>query len=366
MLGIHNSLRNQNNSNVGLFKTRRPLLIIPRDYDDNENMTGKGIIDNMKALIENISPNIVTNILNRIPASNDTARPLYNGEKHTMLKLPNGKIGVANYMGPGTEVIKRLIRNDPPRTETDKVSKAHDIRYVLANDLNDIRTADKILIKKIDEISKNKTDSKFNIAQAKLIKVKMISEDLGLLKRTAFSGDLSKKILSQDDITLMNEKLKPLEMAGYGKSPAFELKKIALSKVKSMNIKGAGIIDNIIPMLDDIKKYVGNNLLPIANTISSLSPKESAAKILPYILKKMKGNGISKLKEKQLMKHLEKAIMNVKKGQSGKGMYGKGFFDRFVTMLKTVGAPIAKAAIAGLSVVQPELGIPLGIIGSIL
>ena len=70
-----------------------------------------------------------------------------------ILQLKNGKNGVANYMGPGTEVVKRLKRGDPGRTPADMVAKRHDIDYTLASgsrdeasQLKQIRTADNRMI----------------------------------------------------------------------------------------------------------------------------------------------------------------------------------------------------------------------------
>jgi hypothetical protein len=57
--------------------------------------------------------------------------PGYPGELHAPLILESGKIGIANYAGAGTHVVKRLIRGDPPRTLVDKVAKRHDIDYIL-------------------------------------------------------------------------------------------------------------------------------------------------------------------------------------------------------------------------------------------
>ena len=45
------------------------------------------------------SGEIGTAIRNALPSSDDTARSGFAGEKHGILQLPNGKYGVANYMG---------------------------------------------------------------------------------------------------------------------------------------------------------------------------------------------------------------------------------------------------------------------------
>lgn len=45
------------------------------------------------------SSEIGTKLKNAIPNSDATARPGFAGENHMILKLPNGKNGIANYMG---------------------------------------------------------------------------------------------------------------------------------------------------------------------------------------------------------------------------------------------------------------------------
>jgi len=52
---------------------------------------------------------------NVMPLSDDDARPPYAGENHAMLYLPSEKYGPANYVGPETQIIKRLERNDPAK-----------------------------------------------------------------------------------------------------------------------------------------------------------------------------------------------------------------------------------------------------------
>lgn len=40
-----------------------------------------------------------TTVKNLLPSSDETGRPAYSGERHAILQLPNGKYGMANYMG---------------------------------------------------------------------------------------------------------------------------------------------------------------------------------------------------------------------------------------------------------------------------
>jgi hypothetical protein len=130
------------------------------DYSDNLEMAGMGFGDMLRKLMKNspdvssaYSSNLGTDLKNLIPSSDATARPSFPGEKHTILKLPNGRTGIANYMGPGTNVIERLKRGDKGRTPADTVAKRHDIDYTLASgkatkeeQLKAVRNADNRMI----------------------------------------------------------------------------------------------------------------------------------------------------------------------------------------------------------------------------
>ena len=114
---------------------------------------------------------------------------LYPGEKHALLKMPNGTFERGNYIGPGTHIVQRLLYDkSPPKTEVDKVAIAHDLRYGFAENTDDARKADNIMINKVNEIQRNHLDSNFNIAQAKLIAAKVALEDLGIMNKGSFAG----------------------------------------------------------------------------------------------------------------------------------------------------------------------------------
>lgn len=180
-------------------------------------------------------------VQNLIPSSDDTARDGFPGEKHAILKLPNGKMGIANYMGPGTNVVKRLERGDPPRTESDKVAQRHDIDYALAKGLKDrqqqalaIREADKRMVKSLQRLSKEGKDSQINIQQGmRLIQGKMALEEVGKLPPGSFGGDL-KKIPDKEKILLMSKRA-GLSQEGFG--PAGYLKQ-KLLKGKGLGLAG--------------------------------------------------------------------------------------------------------------------------------
>ena len=152
-------------------------------------------------------------ISNAFPDSDSNARKSYPGERHALLKLPNGKYGRSNYAGPGTRIVERLKRNDPPRSLTDKTAKMHDIQYGLATDVKGIRAADKRMVKNMERIQRDKSDSRFNILQGKkLIQAKMKLEDMGVnpLRFASFGG-----VEPQDKPLLLAEQ-KKLELEGFG------------------------------------------------------------------------------------------------------------------------------------------------------
>ena len=67
---------------------------------------------------------------------------LYAGEKHAPLIMPDGKLTVGNYIGPGTQATKRAYRGDRGITPVDDLAMRHDALYSLAKTKQDIRMAD--------------------------------------------------------------------------------------------------------------------------------------------------------------------------------------------------------------------------------
>ena len=77
---------------------------------------------------------------------------LFEGEKHIPLIMPNGRVEIANWVGPSTQVIPRLKRGDKGKTATDFVAMRHDLDYSVASNLDDIRTADQRMINKLNKM----------------------------------------------------------------------------------------------------------------------------------------------------------------------------------------------------------------------
>jgi hypothetical protein len=188
-----------------------------------------------------------TSIKNLLPSSDENARPSFAGERHAILQLPNGKYGTANWMGPGTQVIKRLKRGDPARTQSDKVAMRHDIDYTLAAGMKDkeaqhkaVREADQRMVASLNRIAQNKGDAQKNIFQGRrLIQGKMAAEDVGLLSKDKFAGDL--KPISDQDTVLLMSKQAGLSQEGYGMLPGEALKMKLIKNMRRKKGKGLGL-----------------------------------------------------------------------------------------------------------------------------
>jgi len=142
----------------------------------------------------------------------------FDNEKHSPLYTKDG-IKIANYMGPGTDLVKRLndFNNNRPLTYADKTSMAHDIRYSIATKKSDIRQADNKMIETIDKGIKNKSDYRINLELAKKgIQSKKLVEDVTGNVGGLFGGIGKNKGYSKNDLNLMKGHLIVLEQQGFG------------------------------------------------------------------------------------------------------------------------------------------------------
>jgi len=160
---------------------------------------------------------ILNKLINKIPSSDKTARPRFEGEKHMILKLGGLKTGIANYCGPGTRIFKRTQRGDPPRTYADGVCNVHDIDFTLSGgDPKKVRLADLRMLKKLKQNSGK--DNIFNIGVGRAsIGAKVKAEDIGFLSKGSF-GISKKDYLNLDprDIAMLKRRRQALVMKGYG------------------------------------------------------------------------------------------------------------------------------------------------------
>ena len=177
--------------------------------------------------------------------------PGFPGEKHAILDRGGGRGYVgANYMGPGTNVKKRLQRGDIGITPVDMLAMKHDVAYrkaqgakSKADQLRMIRKADEDMVAGLKKIVALGADNPMNIKQAQLIIAKLGAEKAGLISKGSFGGELEK--ISKEEMNLLNKAETGLTQMGYGKKshPASNLKKQLArkhKKGKGLNLAGQG------------------------------------------------------------------------------------------------------------------------------
>ena len=375
MLNIGQIIPQQTSSNI---------LIAPngvkRKTQFSGVQSGEGIGDFFKKLLvkgqelgekasEVYSSELGTALRNLIPDSDENARDGYAGEKHQILKLQNGKMGVANFSGPFTQVEKRIKRGDPPRTETDKIARAHDLRYLLANNREDIIKADAKFIKKLNEARTSGKDDLVNIMPAMgLVGGKVIAQATGKLDKNKYATYNNKV----DDPKLMKAELDKMEQQGYGlprDKIMSAMKNIKTNKNVRDNVKS--IYSKLGLNLDAVDKKEIGDIIRNAST-----PSQAGKMLMPILVrKKLIHSGIEpeEIHIDGVMKHMPKGIENklgkmLKHKQGGKGyMKGSGFWGDFKRGFTTVFKPASAvlSTVAG-ALGQPEIAIPLGIISKAL
>lgn len=325
----------------------------------NDEMEGKGFREVFQSIMKNASKGAVvgsaldkfytsevgTALRNAVPDSDNTASPGYPGERHMILKLKNGKNGVANWMGPGTEVLKRLNRGDTGRTPSDMVAMRHDTDFTISQMAPDKKTqlklgreADHRMINSLKKIQKGAHggDANRNIqAGMRLIQAKVKLEDAGLLNKSKFTGEL-KNFNNNDKILLLNTQ-RNLEQEGYGLKPGQQLKKKLLKKmvrdikIKSMKNKNKTKKGNGLFNMsnENVVKYVEMKILPNIMKSIGLKNKDLDIKKIKHLITKVVK--ISKNGLPSIIKNLTKLLLPLlthSKSKSLKlGLSGKGVID---------------------------------------
>ena len=277
----------------------------------------RSVVNKGKNLAGYATGNLATSVRNMLPDSDSNARPGFAGEKHAILKLPNGKYGVANYMGPGTHLEARLRRGDPPRTLSDKVAMAHDSRYGLAKSQADVAAADRKMIAKLKQIEKTGGDSRWNTQLGmRPIQAKLHAERLGLVKpgTIASFGDVK-----AGDRALVASKLRALEQEGFGGYPGDRLKvkllrqmRLNQGRTQSMKLRGRGLPKD---MLKQLVQFVSGNILPM------LMKKLSGGGL------KLAGQGMPKAKLNSLLHMRMLRAMNDGASRNRRAIVGRGIKD---------------------------------------
>ena len=142
----------------------------------------------------------------------------YPNELHQPMWV-DGKIKIASFSGPRTNLIQRLKDGDKPISYTDEVSKLHDIMYQRASasktrdEMRDLKSkADDIMLKFLEKGKEKKLDNKINIGIARLgisgrKKIQKYSPS-GIFNwlDSKYTGDL--ETLSEDDTKIINDEYK--------------------------------------------------------------------------------------------------------------------------------------------------------------
>ena len=338
---VRNHMTDQNPLTQGIEKqqgTGINIDTVMRIYKPNQ--VGNGIIDNI--LLGKKSTklrNLISKKLGKSFGDPNTYRPMYAGEKHALLKLPNGRMGFANYMGPHTQVIKRLRRNDPARTPADACAKRHDIDFSIqssnknkADKIKKIREADMRMSDCLKRIRKNKSDRPMNIRQGELINTKMRLENMKLLNREKF---VPYEPMATADMALLKSEEKKMKQQGYGVLPAEKLRRKLLKKIKNGKLKNVSM-DKTYP--NETNYQVGTGFLQVLQ--KQLIPKmkkELGIKSVPNIVPLLKKVNTSKNMPSD-MKKISQALVDVLVASKlGKGQKGNGMMKKYLKSGKGAG-----------------------------
>ncbi len=155
---------------------------------------------------------IIDSIANRVL---DTSKnTLFPGEKHAPLWV-DGRYMPARYDGPGTALETRVRRGDIGLTRTDAESEAHDLRYSLARNVDDVRLADLKMLRVLKQSLDAKTDATFNILPAMGgIAAKVAAEKLGV--SPTFFTTFGRERQSLETNALFEKTLQGLQQQGLG------------------------------------------------------------------------------------------------------------------------------------------------------
>ena len=139
----------------------------------------------------------------------------FKDERHVPLITDKG-VKLAEFAGPGTHIKYRIENNIKPLNAVDKSAKAHDIRYTLSKNVDDVRFADNKMISKLEEIDRKGLDYKLNVKAVKTaMKAKRLFEDVGVWDKGSFS-DMKGAELSDSDKRLFESELNKLVQEGFG------------------------------------------------------------------------------------------------------------------------------------------------------
>ena len=138
------------------------------------------------------------------------------GEIHPPMWSKKG-FRTPSYLGPGTAVMDKLRAGLEPINEQDRIARMHDIRYSLSTNPDEVRYADTKMLEKLNASRNHKDTYAINHYIGYLpIRAKNIAENLGIIRKGAFSS-MKGNELSKEDRKLLEKERDIMAQQGYGK-----------------------------------------------------------------------------------------------------------------------------------------------------
>lgn len=178
---------------------------------------------------------ITSNVLSEAFNQNPEWRSGFSGEQHLVLPTSKG-LTRSNWAGPGTNIRDRLNRGDlgvDGPQGIDIASKKHDLLYTISKTKDDIRLADNIFIKDVEEST---AGPKTKAIVKNAMRAKIFAEEIGLISQDTFTTlpGLNGKEDAEESLEQGEEAQKQI---GSGKFPGFKLKRKVLKNLRKKKLK---------------------------------------------------------------------------------------------------------------------------------
>ncbi len=212
------------------------------EYNINEQhglgLSGSGIVQKINTLLGKMSPKQIAEkaVLGKIPTGIKSAinrisdvpnaRSAFPNELHPISIIKNRKgkkrIVFNSFLGPNTQVAKRLRRGDKPVGKADAQGMRHDLEFALAKTPEDLRRADRHFIRSLQRLQKQGEPAINTNIGIQGIKIKNKLTDMGIWGPNKFLDPMKKSA----DIANAQRELEKLKQQGVGMVlPADKLRK---------------------------------------------------------------------------------------------------------------------------------------------
>ena len=204
--------------------------------------------------------------LGRIAKAKLTMKPRFEGEAHAPQIASDGQLRLGEYIGPGTNILKRVMlleqknKDVEPVSIVDKVAEIHDIDYQLASDsktkdeqLKKVRQADLDMLKRLKMIKKKKLDKKANILLGEKgigakVQIEKQGKTAGTLAGLALGGPVGAllgRIAGKKGQSTLKDIAGPLtSMSDMEKSQLSNAKSKASSELQNIGV-GSGLLKKL-------------------------------------------------------------------------------------------------------------------------